>query len=130
MKREEQEKKLRETAKEILEFLGFKDSIVEVNLVGSGIMRSLNYKFRGRNSTTNVLSFETPDIFPSHRGFPRLLGEVYLNPVYVREHNEDIKYLLIHGLLHLLGFDHKRFNDRIKMNRLENKIIKWQRIKS
>ena len=117
-------------AKKVLDFLGYKNTVVEVNLVKSSVMRNLNRKFRGKDSTTNVLSFGTPSIFPSHKGFPRLLGEVYLDPTYVSEHNEDIEYLLVHGLLHLLGFDHTRFDDRIRMNRLEDKIIKWQRIKS
>lgn len=130
MKKEDQEKRLRETAKEVLCFLGFKNTVVEVNLVRSGVMKNLNRQFRGRNFTTNILSFKTPNIFPFHKGFPCLLGEIYLNPAYALEHNEDIEYLLIHGLLHLLDFDHERFDDRMKMNRLENKIIKWQRIKS
>ncbi len=130
MRREDQEKRLRGAAKEVLDFLGYKNTVVEVNLVRSSVMKNLNRKFRGKDSTTNVLSFGTPSIFPSHKGFARLLGEIYLDPKYVKKHDEDMDYLLIHGLLHLLGFDHTRFNDRMRMNRLENKLLKWQRIKS
>ena len=125
-----EEKRLQDLAKETLDFLGHKDAVLEVNLVTRSVMRSLNHRFRGKNSTTNVLSFGAPQGFPEPRkNFPRFLGEVYLDPAYIKSRGENIDYLLIHGLLHLLGFGHERYDDRIKMMRLERKILKWQKIK-
>lgn len=124
-------KRLERLAKEVVGFLGYKESFIEVNLVTSGVMKSLNRKFRGKNSTTNILSFDAPQGFPEpYKNFPRFLGEVYLDPAYIKSRGENIDYLLIHGLLHLLGFGHERYGDRIKMIKLERKILKWQKTKS
>ena len=125
------EKKLFILAQEVLEFLEVKDSFIEVNLVKSAVMRSLNRKFRGKNFSTNILSFEAPKAFPklpkaSHR---RFLGEIYLDSAYIRRKGENIEHLLIHGVLHLLGFEHERYDDRIKMARLEKKLLRWQKIR-
>jgi len=123
-------KRLRNLAKEVLDSLGYKRSFIEVNLVTKGVMRSLNYRFRGKDSTTNVLSFGVPRGFPEPRKyFLRSLGEVYLDPAYIKSRGENIDYLLIHGLLHLLGFGHERYDDRMKMMKLERKILKCQKIK-
>ena len=124
-------KRLENLAREALVFLGHKDSFVEVNLVSSSLMRSLNLKFRGKDSTTNILSFGVPQEFPKpHKTLPNFLGEVYLDQAYIKSRDENIDYLLIHGLLHLLGFGHERYDDRIKMTKLESKMRKWQKIKS
>ena len=125
-----EEERLSFLAKETLGFLRHKSSYVEVNVVKSSLMRSLNRRFRGQNKTTNVLSFPAPQKFPKPlRGAPKFLGEIYLDPVYIKNQGENIDYLLIHGLLHLLGFGHERYDDRIKMERLEKKLLKWQKIK-
>ena len=70
---------------------------VEVYLVGNGFMEK------------NVLSFPAPKDFPrpdlkSHES----LGEIYLNPLYIEKNNEDFVFMLVHGFLHLLGFDHEK----------------------
>lgn len=131
MKNSGEVKRLRELARKTLDFLGYKDAVVEVNIVESEVLKSLNRRFRGKNSTTNILSFTSPPDFPHpHKKLPRFLGEIYLDPAYIRRQKENIDYLLIHGLLHLLGFDHKRYDDRIKMARLEKRLLRWQKIKS
>lgn len=123
-------KRLAGLAKEVLAFLGHKRSFIEINLVTASVMRSLNRKFRGKNSTTNVLSFGAPQGFPEPRkNIPRFLGEIYLDADYIKSNGENIDYLLIHGLLHLLNFSHERYDDRMRMINLEKKILKWQKIK-
>jgi len=118
-------------AKEALVFLGQKDSYIEVNLVTGGVMKSLNARFRGKNQTTNVLSFGASKVFPKlPKKAKKFLGEVYLDQAYIKSRGENLEHLLIHGLLHLLDFSHERYDDRIKMERLENKLLKWQKIKS
>ena len=125
MKNSKEKKQLTRLARDVLDFLGHKDAVAEVNLIDARTMKSLNKRFKGKDSSTNVLSFPAPEGFPSipDKNFPRLLGEVFLNPGYIKNHKENIDYLLIHGLLHLLGFNHKEYDDRIKMERLESEII-------
>ncbi|MBI1838745.1 MAG: rRNA maturation RNase YbeY [Candidatus Colwellbacteria bacterium] len=124
-------KKLRELAKDVLRFLGNKGAALDVNFVDAKIMKSLNWKFRGKKFSTNVLAFETPKDFPRLPGskFPRHLGEIYLDLAYIKRHHESKEYMLIHGVLHLMGFDHKKKGDRMRMEKLEKKILEWQKTK-
>lgn len=95
----------------------------EIFLVNNARMRALNRSFRKKDKTTNVLSFPAdgflrPDLADD------FLGEVYLAPVYISSKSQDISGLVIHGLLHLFGYDHKTKNDRMKMESLEETIFK------
>lgn len=96
-------------------------------LVDNLTMRKLNRTHRGENKTTNVLSFRASKGFIMPPKSPKVLGEIYLAPDYIKKHNEDIVYLLIHGLLHLLGFDHKGKSDTISMQLKEKKLLKQLR---
>jgi probable rRNA maturation factor len=88
---------------------------VSVLLVGDVAMRSLNRRYRGKDRTTDVLSF------PLRGGkFPgvqhHLLGDIVISvPTAARQAKaagdtlpEEIDRLLVHGFLHLLGYDHER----------------------
>ena len=82
-------------------------------------MRRLNKQFRGKDRPANVLSFVKP------RGFPgETLGEVYLGPVYIQKNAEDLDLMLVHGVLHILGFDHRKKSDRIVMEKKERQLLK------
>ena len=72
---------------------------------------------------TNVLSFPNPKDFPhpEYDGF--YLGEIYLNPDYIKEHEENFDHMVLHGILHLLEFDHQKTKDRLKMEKLEKDIL-------
>lgn len=72
-------------------------------------MRALNKKYRGIDATTDVLSFEPGDILISKREATR------------RKHSVEL--LIVHGVLHLLGFDHAREKDARRMEALEKKIL-------
>lgn len=108
---------------DVFEFLGVPNSYVGVYLVDGKTMRSLNKKFRGKDKVTDVLAFPYPEDFPAPQGKPRPLGDIYLNPAYIKKNKETEEYLLAHGLLHLLGFNHEKESDRIKMENLEKKIL-------
>lgn len=116
------ERKLREEAKKVLKFLKREKAGLEVYLVGSPRMRAVNRESRGKNKPTNVLAFPSPD-FPKTTA--DLLGEIYLCPPYIRRHGEDMRLLLVHGILHLTGFNHERLNDRMRMEKKEKEIITW-----
>ena len=85
---------------------------VEVRLLGAPAMRSLNRRYRRRDYATDVLSFSAHKIFRAQG----ILGELVLcAPVLRRQareqgHSEarELDVLLVHGLLHLLDFDHER----------------------
>lgn len=91
-----------------------KKGSVEVCLISSGRMRGLNKRFRGKNKTTTVLSFVKPKDFPGP-----VLGEVYLDPVFIQKNKQSLAQMLIHGVLHILGYGHETKYDRIKMQKKE-----------
>lgn len=72
----------------------------------------------------NVLAFRAPHKFPRPDVRGKFLGEIYLNPDYIRKHREDIMFMLTHGFLHLLGYDHENKGDRIRMDKKEKKLLK------
>lgn len=122
------EKDLREKTEKILLFLKQKTVIVEVYLVSQPKIRALNRLYGGKDKSTNVLAFEPPSNSP--RTTPRFLGEIYLCPSYIKNHGQDLQTLLAHGILHLLGFNHKGLSDRINMERMERKIADFIRERS
>ena len=102
---------------------------IEVFLVSDATIKSLNTRFRGRRRVTNVLSFVSDKNFfaISPRSLQKYIGEIYLAPQYIDCHHEDITYLAVHGLLHLLGYAHTKKRDRIKMESLESKVLRHLR---
>jgi len=94
-----------------LDALGAEACEVSVVLVGDRTMRDLNRRFRGRDCTTDVLSFEYGGRGES--GMP-LPGEIVISPAtalrqalrWRSTHDRELRRLLVHGMLHLLGYDH------------------------
>ena len=74
----------------------------------------------------DVLSFPAPKDFPDPERRHASLGEVYVNyDMWSRNAQHGIM-LLAHGMLHLLGYDHVRDRDTVRMERLERKL--WDHI--
>jgi rRNA maturation RNase YbeY len=72
----------------------------------------------------NVHSFEAPKDFPRPDIKPyESLGEIYLCPDYIKKKKQDLALMLVHGMLHLLGYDHKKKGDRIKMEKKEEELL-------
>jgi probable rRNA maturation factor len=102
--------------------------VVSVRAVGSARSRSLNSAYRGKDRPTNVLSFEGPGAMPDGT---RILGELVICvPVVAREARAQGKsaeshwaHLTVHGVLHLLGFDHERDAEARKMAAREIQIL-------
>lgn len=119
------EGKIKKTALKIFGILKKKNVSAEIYLAGDRGMRFLNKKFRGKDKTTDVLSFEEPKnfIYPSRK--IKRIGEIYLNLTNdLRLTTNDSRRLLIHGLLHLSGYEHKKESDRIKMEKMEQRILR------
>jgi probable rRNA maturation factor len=101
---------------------------LSVLLVGPARSRSLNRAYRGRDRATNVLSFPAGDAV----GAARALGDLVICPqVLAREAREQGKsarahwaHLVIHGTLHLAGYDHERAADARRMERREVRLLR------
>ena len=93
---------------------------------------ALNAKWRGKIGPTNVLSFPAPGDLPVPNGEERPLGDVVLaHGVVAREAAEQGKtfrehatHLIVHGVLHLLGYDHESEAEAGRMERIEIEILK------
>ena len=118
--------KIKKTALKTFKILKKKNISVEIYLAGNQKMRFLNKKFRGKNKSTDVLSFEEPKgfIYPPSTGGLKFkpIGEIYINMSMVKSQMSCVG-LLIHGLLHLFGYNHKKKSDRIKMEKTEQRIL-------
>jgi len=108
---------------------------VEVSLVFTGEkrIRNLNKTYRGVDRVTDVLSFEgeNDDDFVSPGGGVSYLGEIFIcYPRAQRQAREkkhliekEIDILLVHGLFHLLGYDHIKDKDYAVMHKKEEGVI-------
>lgn len=96
----------------------------EVFLLGDSEMKRIKKKFLPREKgPANVLSFAEPEDWPHPESGVRKLGEIYLNLNLAEGKMEKLAPLFLHGILHILGYDHKKKNDRIRMEKLEKRII-------
>ena len=106
-----------------LSFLAKKGHL-EVVFLGNRAMKSLKKRELPREKgPANVLAFPDPPAFPWPSGSAKPLGVVYLNRDMVKGKARALDVLFIHGLLHLLGYDHKRKGDILKMEKLESELI-------
>jgi probable rRNA maturation factor len=104
------------------------DAELTVRIVGEDEMRELNLRYRGKPGTTNVLSF--PADLPPELQLP-LLGDIVIcAPVVVREAREQHKsttahwaHMVVHGTLHLQGYDHQDDTEAAAMEQLETTIL-------
>ena len=106
----------------------YKDSEISLVLTDDSEIKELNKKYRKINKPTNVLSFESGD--------KDLLGDIFISidtvEVESREQKAESKdkkiinhtsHLFVHGILHLIGYDHLTDSDANKMENLEIKIL-------
>jgi probable rRNA maturation factor len=109
---------------------------VSVTLVDDALIRDLNRTYRGVDAATDVLSFsqlEGDGVDLRRMPFTALvpLGDIVISMPRMREqareygHAEEreLGYLLIHGLLHLLGYDHQHPHDRVAMRAAEEDLL-------
>jgi len=122
-------KQWREFTEQALQAIGTNKQEATIVFVGDAAIKKLNRRFRGRNFSTDVLSFSSQaEAFEienrSH------LGEVVISAqraaAQARRNGlsfeNEVRQLILHGLLHLCGYDHE--TDNGKMNRLELKLRK------
>ena len=108
------------------------DCAVAVLFTDDAAIAEINAEWRGKDKPTNVLSFPTPEDMPVPEGEARPLGDIVLaHGVIAREAAEQGKtlrdhtcHLIVHGTLHLLGYDHETDDEAEEMEALETRILK------
>jgi probable rRNA maturation factor len=102
------------------------DAEISIRLCDDDEIRALNLAWRDKDKATNVLSFPAP---AGNKG--PLLGDIVVAFEYVSEEareagrslRDQLAHMMVHGLLHLLGFDHETAFDAEKMENLERRIL-------
>ncbi|NCO83161.1 MAG: rRNA maturation RNase YbeY [Nitrospirae bacterium] len=135
--------KIRRDSAALLRLLRLKDAELSILFVNDRQMKELNHKYRGIDRTTDVLSFpqyersalRTPPYPPLSKGGTEegvVLGDIVINlQAAKRQAHEDglsftgeLQWLLVHGVLHLIGYDHERskYAER-KMRTMEKELL-------
>ncbi len=111
--------------------MGRETSEVSIVIVDDEKITRLNWHYLRRNRPTNVIAFPMAPVDPADFP-PHLLGDVVISAETAkrqakaagREMGEEILFLMIHGILHLLGYDHeKNAEDRREMEAKERELL-------
>jgi probable rRNA maturation factor len=105
---------LADLARRTLRQEGVTDAELSVSLVPEAEIEDLHRRYLDEPGPTDVLSFPQDD--EGDTNGPRMLGDVVICPAVAARQNPDLqaelRLLLVHGILHLLGYDHEREEDR------------------
>ncbi len=113
---------VRRRAERLLRFLGLDGSTLSILLCDDDIIRALNREYRQKDEATDVLSFSMNE-GESLAGDAELLGDIAISvetavrqaPAVGHSTTEEVTSLMIHGLLHLLGYSHSNRTAEKKM---------------
>lgn len=116
--------------------LSVKNALVSLVFIDNKRIHEINKEFRGVDRPTDVISFAfmDEDINPAN-GFTNL-GEIYISlekaheqaSEYGHSFDRELSFLLVHGLLHLLGYDHMTEEEEKEMFGLQEEILKSLKI--
>ena len=123
-------KKLKKISK-IVKFFKGKNVSFTILLTNSINMKKLNKKFRNRNKATDVLSFPffSSNVLKLIRKKNFYIGDIATSYEIINYRSKKNNFFLefdkawVHGLLHLIGYDHIRIKDYYKMNKIEKRIL-------
>lgn len=120
-------------ARDVCSALEFADDAVAVQLISDAAMAGLNRRYRHKRGSTDVLSFpaQSANGSAAHRRKPAeagYVGDIAISPAMARRNArrdgrslpDELKILLLHGMIHLAGYDHE--TDQGQMERLEMKL--------
>lgn len=120
---------LYKNSKKILNFLGLSnDSELSISVIDDVQMRKLNKNYRNIDRTTDILSF-SQQLEKNNN----VLGDLVISYETAYRHsekygvtiNQELKKLLVHGILHLLGHDHKKKKEKEIMRKKEKEILNF-----
>ncbi len=122
---------LNEVINHTLEVMDAKESIFTIIFVTPEEIHELNKQYRGVDRVTDVISFALEDAHDVSLTDVRVLGDIYICIDRMKEqaleygHSEtrELSFLTVHGLLHLLGYDHQTKEDEEVMFGLQRKIL-------
>jgi probable rRNA maturation factor len=109
------------------------ESELGIRFVNEDEMTELHIKWMDLSGPTDVLSFPMDELRPnSATNGPGVIGDIVLCPVYALKNGKqslekELELLTVHGVLHLLGFDHENIDDEKRMFDLQEEILKeWR----
>lgn len=119
---------MRVLTREILQWLKMRRGELTIVFLNGRALRELNRHYRHRDFPTDVLSFSLTDAKPGSDNF---LGEVYISLDAARENarafrsrfERELVLYIVHGVLHLAGYDDTRPGDRARMRKKEEEIL-------
>jgi probable rRNA maturation factor len=122
-------KSMKKVVKKVFLLCKKKKPVLSIHLIGDTRMRRLNRDYRGVDSSTDVLSFgvQGAKILGPHEW-----GDIFISVPYIRRqakregvvYREELFRMLIHGILHLFGYDHVTIKEEKKMFALQESILK------
>jgi len=107
------------------------EGVFSVTLIGDDAMHEMNLKYRGIDRTTDVLSFALNDAKEDFECEVNMLGDIFISipkmkaqaVEYGHSEKRELAFLTIHGLLHLLGYDHMTPEDERVMFDLQKEVL-------
>lgn len=118
------EPNIRRLGDKILRLLRVRNATMDIFLLDNKSITKLKARFIKKKTEPNVLAFPEPAHFPHPETKKKYLGEIYLNRNILNRSPERANALLLHGILHLLGYDHEKSVDIAEMEGLEARILK------
>ena len=120
-----------------LKYQNIKNALFSIIIVDENTIKEINREYRNKDSVTDVISFALEDDNSFIKMDYRVLGDIYicLNKArsqaneYGHSFLREISFLTIHGLLHLLGYDHMKQEDEEVMFKLQERILNEYGIK-
>ena len=120
---------LKQNISKALEILGLDSCEITIIFISRNRMQNLKKAYLGIDELTDVLSFESGEINPESGN--QYLGDIAISPMKAlkqarKKHinfNLEILTLCIHGLLHLVGYDHSSKSDEVKMFKQQDYIL-------
>lgn len=105
--------------------------IFSVTFIADDTMHDLNLTYRGIDRTTDVLSFALTEAKENYTPEIEVLGEIFISipkmkaqaEEYGHSEKRELSFLVIHGLLHLLGYDHMTESDEKNMFDLQREVL-------
>ncbi len=109
------------------ENINIKNSHISVFLTSDKTIKNLNFKYRNKNKATNVLAFSVQELIEKKNYVGDLAISlekiIFESNKYKIKKNQYLSKITIHGILHLLGYDHVNDDDYDVMNKIEDRII-------
>ena len=110
------------------------DSELNIRIVAEDEMSQLHVKWMDLSGPTDVLSFPMDELKPNSKADgPGIVGDIVLCPEFAEKNGKqsldmELELLTVHGVLHLLGFDHAEKSEEAAMFKLQDEILENWRV--